>query len=80
MARAEVALARRLHRDALAPLSDAADLREDLIVKVHSLRKLRQRGVVVKFAADRYDPDIMDFVKMGAGSMGSVPAKLVEMQ
>lgn len=70
MARAEVALARRLHRDALAPLSDAADLREDLIVKVHSLRKLRQRGVVVKFAADRYDPDIMDFVKMGAGSMG----------
>ncbi len=70
MARAEVALARRLHRDALAPLTDAAAMRQDIIFKVHALRKLRQRGIVVKFSSDRYDPDIMDFVKMGGGSMG----------
>ncbi len=70
MARAEVALARRLHRDALATLSDAAAMRQDIVFKVHSLRKLRQRGVVVKFSAETYDPDIMDFVKIGGGSMG----------
>ena len=26
--------------------------------------------MVVKFSADDYDPDIMDFVKIGGGSMG----------
>lgn len=70
MARAEVSLARRLHRDLLSSITDAAVMREDIVCKVHSLRKLRQRGVVVRFFADSYDPDIMDFVKMGSGSMG----------
>jgi hypothetical protein len=70
MARAEVALARRLHRDVLASISDPAAMREDIVCKVHSLRKLRQRGVVVKFSPSTYDPDIMDFVTIGGGSMG----------
>jgi hypothetical protein len=70
MARAEVALARRLHRDVLSSISDPAAMREDIVCKVHSLRKLRQRGVVVKFSSSTYDPDIMDFVTIGGGSMG----------
>ncbi len=70
MARAEVALARRLHRDVLASISDPAAMREDIVCKVHSLRKLRQRGVVVKFSSSTYNPDIMDFVTIGGGSMG----------
>jgi hypothetical protein len=70
MARAEVILARRLHKDYILDIDDLADLRIDLVHKVHSLRKLRQQGVVVKFSTEDYDPDIMDFVKIGNGSMG----------
>lgn len=70
MARAEVILARRLHKDYIVNIEDLENIRDDLVYKVHSLRKLRQQGVVVKFNSDTYDPDIMDFVKIGNGSMG----------
>lgn len=70
MARAEVALARRLHSDYISSIKNIAEMREDLIFKVHSLRKLRQQGVVVKFNHANYEPDIMDFVKIGDGTMG----------
>lgn len=70
MARAEVALARRLHSEYIADITSIEAMREDLVYKVHSLRKLRQQGVVVKFKQGDYDPDIMDFVKIGGGSMG----------
>lgn len=70
MARAEVILARRLHNEYIENLEDIENIREDLVYKVHSLRKLRQKGVVVKYSSDDYDPEIMDFVKIGNGSMG----------
>ncbi|MCK5069690.1 MAG: phosphoenolpyruvate synthase/pyruvate phosphate dikinase, partial [Desulfocapsa sp.] len=70
MARAEVALATRLHRDHVSDISSCSDLRDDLIFKVHSLRKLRQQGVVVKFSRKYFDPEVMDFVKIGNGSIG----------
>ncbi|WP_163338025.1 PEP/pyruvate-binding domain-containing protein [Desulfopila sp. IMCC35008] len=70
MARAEVALARRLHNDYISRIDNLDEMRDDLVFKVHSLRKLRQQGVVVKFSTNDYDPDIMDFVKIGGGSMG----------
>ncbi len=70
MARAEVPLAKRMHADYIPSLDNPAALREDLVSKVHRLRKLRQQGVVVKFSSANYDPDIMDFVKIGEGSMG----------
>lgn len=70
MARAEVVLARRIHRDFVADLVEPSAIRDDLVFKVHSLRKHRQQGVVVKFHPEVYDPDIMDFVKIGNGSMG----------
>ena len=70
MARSEVALARRLHRDFLVDIGDPAVMREDLVFKVHALRKLRQQGVVAKFYPESYDSEIMDFVKIGEGSIG----------
>ena len=70
MARAEVILARRLHKDYVLNMENLANIREDLIYKVRSLRKLRQQGVVAKFSAGDYDIDVMDFVKIGSGSMG----------
>ncbi len=70
MARAEVALANRLHKDNVSQIENCSDLRDDLIFKVHSLRKLRQQGVVVKYSRKRFDPEVLDFVKIGEGSMG----------
>lgn len=70
MARAEVILACKLHKDYMLDTDDIESVRGYLVEKVHSLRKLRQQGVVVQFSAEDYDPDVMDFVKIGNGSMG----------
>ncbi len=70
MARAEVALARRLHKEYISKIGNIDEMREDLVFKVHALRKLRQQGVVTKFNPKGYDPQIMDYVKMGGGSLG----------
>lgn len=70
MARAEVALASRLNKRHFAGVEDAGQLREDIVFKVHSLRKLRQKGVVVQFSRDGFDPETADFVRIGQGSLG----------
>ncbi len=70
MARAETALASRLHKHHFREVTDPELLREDIIFKVHALRRMRQRGIVARFDRDTYDPDIMDFVRIGQGSLG----------
>jgi CheY-like chemotaxis protein len=70
MARAEVALAARLHRSHFAELGAGEALRGAVVERVHALRKLRQKGVVTQFHRDRFDPDIVEFVRIGKGSMG----------
>ncbi|MDJ0624628.1 MAG: PEP/pyruvate-binding domain-containing protein [Desulfocapsaceae bacterium] len=70
MARAEVAMARYLNREYLASLENVEEMRRDLVKKIHTLRRMRQSGVVVRFKPDRYDPEIMDFVKIGEGAIG----------
>ncbi len=70
MARAEIALAARLHKRFFRQVHNGGILREDLILKVHALRKLRQQGVVTQFNGKSFDPQITDFVKIGKGSMG----------
>lgn len=70
MARAEIALAARLHKRFFSQVHNGDILREDLIFKVHALRKLRQQGVIAQFDEKGFDPKITDFVKIGKGSMG----------
>lgn len=70
MARAEIALAARLHKKNFTEFTSSTELREDILRKVHALRKLRQQGIVAQFNRDSYDPSITDFVKIGYGSMG----------
>lgn len=70
MGRAEVAMARHLHREHLAGLENVEEMRRDLVKKIHTLRRMRQKGVVVRFKPDRYDPEIMEFVKIGEGAIG----------
>jgi CheY-like chemotaxis protein len=70
MARSEIALASRLRQFQVSDFSDVEAMRQFIISSIHSLRKWRQKGVVVQFSAKGYDPGIADFVKIGRGSLG----------
>ena len=45
-------------------------MRKYIISNIHRLRRCRQKGLVIQFSDRRFDPDIMDFVKIGKGSLG----------
>ena len=70
MARTEVALAARLHKDQVQVVTDSTALRRHLISKVHELRKSRQQGVMTRFSAGGYDPKMTEFTRIGRGSVG----------
>jgi CheY-like chemotaxis protein len=70
MARSEVVLAAKIQMIESKRFSDVKKLRKCLIDAVHLLRKERQQGVVVHFADGEYDREVMDFVKVGYGSLG----------
>jgi DNA-binding NarL/FixJ family response regulator len=70
MARSEIGLASRLHKTRIADLGNAEELRKYLTDQVHLLRYIRQQGVVAHFAEQDFDADVMQFVKIGHGSMG----------
>jgi len=70
MARSEVRLAKRLHRDFIGDIRQIGAMRDNIVAKVRELRRLRQRGIIVGFEADKYDPEITEFVKIGDGPIG----------
>lgn len=70
MARSEISLASEFRQVDAAVFEDAAALRQYIISGIRRLRRSRQKGVVAMFDGDHYDPDIVDFVKIGQGSLG----------
>ncbi len=70
MGRSEITLASRFREVQASEFCTADELREYLITNIHTLRKMRQKGVVAQFKPSTYDIDIMDFVKVGQGSIG----------
>ncbi|VTR67641.1 Pyruvate phosphate dikinase PEP/pyruvate-binding protein [Desulfosarcina cetonica] len=70
MARGETALASRLRKARAIDFPDANAIRQFIISHIHALRKWRQKGVVVQFNAQDYDPEISEFAKIGNGSLG----------
>ncbi len=70
MARSEVALASRFIRKRVDDFPDIAALRRYIVESIHALRRCQQRGVVVQFDPEAFDPDVADFVKIGSGSLG----------
>ena len=70
MARSEIGLASQLHKSRVAEIDDVKKLRQTLVDHVHTLRCIRQQGVVAHFAEQDFDAVIMHFVKIGHGSMG----------
>ncbi len=70
MARAEIPFAATLSEVSLSEFSNVCEVRNFMTSRIHALRKWRQKGVITKFKANNFDADIMDFVKIGTGSMG----------
>ena len=70
MARAEVSLAARLHKEQVGDIDDCSALRKDLAAKVHVLRESRQQGVMTRFSTRDYDPEVTEFTRIGRGSVG----------
>lgn len=70
MARSEVELALKIRKAKVSDFTSTDEVRSFLINCVHELRRDRQQGVVIQFSAAEFDPDVMDFVKIGGGSLG----------
>jgi hypothetical protein len=70
MARSEIVLASRLRQVQVSDFPSIESMRQHLIASIHGLRKWRQKGVVVQFNPNSFDPRIADFVKIGRGSLG----------
>ena len=70
MARSEIGLASRMHECRLQEFKNVDKLRQALIGQINTLRKFREKGVVAHFSEHDFDADVMQFVKIGHGSMG----------
>ena len=70
MARSEILLATKFRNAKIANFNSIQDMRQFLISNILALRKCRQRGVVAQFNPKQFDADIMEFVKIGNGSLG----------
>ena len=70
MARSEIALASFMSRLRVEDFDNVTVLRQFLIRSIRVLRHNRQKGVVAQFNPRTYDADVMDFVKIGGGSLG----------
>ncbi|WP_319523704.1 PEP/pyruvate-binding domain-containing protein [Breoghania sp.] len=70
MGRSEVALASRFREVHARDFQDTESLRGYIIAGIKEMRKWQQKGVVAQFSKKSFDARIMDFVKIGHGSLG----------
>jgi CheY-like chemotaxis protein len=70
MSRSEITLASKLRKIRVKMDDSAEDIRQSLISEIRQLRMWTQRGVVATFSPRHFDAEIMDFVKIGHGSLG----------
>ncbi|GBC60468.1 phosphoenolpyruvate synthase/pyruvate phosphate dikinase [Desulfonema ishimotonii] len=70
MSRSEIALASQFREVRTKDFRDTDALREYIISNVKALLVWQQKGVVAQFRSHNFDADIMDFVKIGEGSLG----------
>jgi len=70
MARSEVDVANRLHTLRTTDFASPQAMRSFLVDCMHRLRIRRQKGIVAQFSQKDFDPEVMEFVKIGKGSLG----------
>jgi len=70
MARSEIGLASRMYEIRLQDFESVDKLRQELISQVNAVRVFREKGGIAHFSERDFDAEIMQFVKIGHGSMG----------
>jgi len=70
MGRSEIALASKFRKVTTRDFDSVAAIRQYLATGIQAMRSWRQKGVVARFNKDTFDADVMDFVKIGNGSIG----------
>ncbi len=70
MGRSEIGLASAFRAVPAEDFADTEEMRRYIVSSIHALRIWRQKGVVAQFKADTFDAGVMDFVKIGSGSLG----------
>jgi CheY-like chemotaxis protein len=79
MSRSEIPLASMFREVTPSDFATTHDMRNYIIANIHALRKWRQKGVVAQFKSHNFDADVMDFVKIGQGSLGGKARSLAFM-
>ena len=79
MSRSEIPLASKFREVKASDFSSVREMRNYIIANVHAVRKWRQKGMVAQFKSHNFDADIMDFVKIGQGSLGGKARSLAFM-
>ncbi|MFZ7126246.1 MAG: PEP/pyruvate-binding domain-containing protein [Desulfobacterales bacterium] len=70
MGRSEIGLGSTFRAVYASDFESTEALRRYIVSSLHALRKWRQKGVVALFSEKHFDADLMDFVKVGHGSLG----------
>ncbi|RPJ10927.1 MAG: phosphoenolpyruvate synthase/pyruvate phosphate dikinase, partial [Desulfobacteraceae bacterium] len=79
MSRSEISLASRFRDVKASEFKSADEMRKYIIVNTNAVRKWRQKGVVTQFKSHNFDADIMEFAKIGNGSLGGKARSLAFM-
>lgn len=70
MMRSEIPLASTIRDLSCGSFSSTREMRDYIISLIHLVRKWRQKGVVAKFNRKEFNVDLLDFAKIGQGSLG----------
>ena len=69
MARTEFTLAKKMRPRKISDFANIQELRLYLVHSITDLRESKQRGVIIEFSRQRFDPE-SDFVRLSTGSLG----------
>ena len=70
MMRSEIPLASTIRDISRSSFASTQEMRDYLIGLIHLVRKCRQKGVVAKFNRQEFESDLLDFARIGQGSLG----------
>jgi len=79
MGRSEIGLASKFREVQADDFNNADEIRRFIISSIQKMRKWQQKGVVAQFKAHSFDAQIMDFVRIGNGSLGGKARSLAFM-
>jgi CheY-like chemotaxis protein len=70
MMRSEIPLAATIRDMSCSSFASTGEMRKYIISLIHLVRKWRQKGVVARFNRKEFNIDLLDFAKVGQGSLG----------